>query len=967
MNSHHDTATPTLSVMDPRALAIRSVAYCRHPDQSDIESRITRQNSDAARRQVASWDPRLWGAAPNPNLATLYTLSGQAVLTDSVDAGWRLSLLSEAGSMCSGWDARGNQSHHQYDAFQRPIALIEQAHGGPSQVVERRVYGDATDECALHNQCGQLIRHDDPAGNRHFNDYGLGGAVLVESRRFLIELARPDWPPEPADREEYLEEKVYVTRQTFIPTGELQRHTDAVGNIKTVHYDVAGKPRATWLLQAGGGKTPKCLVSEICYNAQDQVESEAAGNGVIARAEYSSEDGRLLRLVAAAGVQTPLQDLNYSYDPVGNIVGLEDKAVAVSYFNNQRVEPVSRYRYDSLYQLIEAKGWEVSNPSHGPALPDLLPTPLDPNQRRNYTQTFDYDAAGNLITRHHSGTPGFSMFTSAGNNRSLGQRDDGSLPEESDIVNGFDTCGNQLELLRGQTMVWDIRNQLDQVTLVSRENSTDDCECFRYDRHGHRLRKVSVKQASGRTLRSEVRYLDGLELRYSAGDGEYEVINVELGRTSVQILHWPDGAHADQVRYSYGDLVGSSTLELDAQAGILTLEHYYPFGGTACWAGKSGQVATYKTNRYSGKERDATGLYYYGFRYCAPWLQRWMSPDPAFDGLNLFAMVGNNPISIVDSDGLQGSDAQNRWRRAYAGVVASKDGVWVRTVGPGTIAVDIMGGNELFNRMGMGMGRSVKGDRSLAYLSLDPSLRGKVAGAEQGIRLNTVSGEDIKLQAGLQNAAVVAYVNGGFFNLQNQANKYVSPFASIGPSKIGGREQMYAPVPSDYRRHFVTVRMRDGSRIEAGPLLSQGGEAAFPESMLGQTKFLFDPKNNHPGKLGHAGSPNIRSGITLPGGSETGQRTRLAWGNSTGRNETDTGYTMPEWSRVMARLEGMSGAGGWSVNLDGGHSAGIGVVGAQGDVLYRRPQEGAPVRSIGNFFAYYQKSQKQGFFRKWFS
>jgi len=48
MNLRHDTATPTLSVIDPRALAIRSVGYCRHPDRLVIEPRITRQVFDEA-------------------------------------------------------------------------------------------------------------------------------------------------------------------------------------------------------------------------------------------------------------------------------------------------------------------------------------------------------------------------------------------------------------------------------------------------------------------------------------------------------------------------------------------------------------------------------------------------------------------------------------------------------------------------------------------------------------------------------------------------------------------------------------------------------------------------------------------------------------------------------------------------------------------------------------------------------
>jgi insecticidal toxin complex protein TccC len=122
----------------------------------------------------------------------------------------------------------------------------------------------------------------------------------------------------------------------------------------------------------------------------------------------------------------------------------------------------------------------------------------------------------------------------------------------------------------------------------------------------------------------------------------------------VRVLHWPQGEHDDQWRYSLSDHLGSSTLELDDEAGVLTREHYYPFGGTACWAGKSALVAKYKTIRYSGKERDATGLYYYGYRYYAPWLQRWINPDPSgsVDGLNVYRMVGNNSIKFVDEQGM---------------------------------------------------------------------------------------------------------------------------------------------------------------------------------------------------------------------------------------------------------------------------------------------------------------------------
>ncbi|WP_028621038.1 RHS repeat domain-containing protein [Pseudomonas sp. Ant30-3] len=650
MNAH--SHTPTLTAMEPRSLAIRSVAYCRRPDNAVIESRITRQIFDAQGRMAETWDPRLWGTAPKPNLSTVHGLSGQPLLTDSVDAGWQLSLLDQAGSLCSFRDARGSQRHIDYDDQQRPITVAEQVAGEPSRVLERLAYGGSDPAFTLHNQCGRLIRHDNPASTQFVVDYGLTGSVLIENCRFLTDLGIPDWPLQLEDRDRLLEKQPFVTCYAFNPSGELQRLTDAMGNERTFGYDVAGKLREAGLLLDGPGN-PQRLISDIHYNAHDQIESETAGNGVVTRADYSADNGRLIRLISQFGDQKPQQDLHYRYDPVGNIVELEDQSQPVSHFNNQRIDPINRYRYDSLYQLIEASGWEVSQPSHGPALPDLLPIPLDPTQRRNYTQRFEYDPAGNLITRHHSGAPGFSMFTSARSNRSLAQREDGSLPGEAQIDSGFDACGNQRELQRGQTMIWDGRNQLSRVTLVKRANEPDDYECYTYDRPGHRLRKVHVSQANNQTLRTEVRYLPGLEVHRQADGEERHVISVDAGRCSIRALHWPDGAHTDQLRYSVSDHLGSSTLELDHEAGVLTREHYYTFGGTACWAGKSALAAKYKTHRYSGKERDATGLHYYGYRYYAPWLQLWLSPDPAglVNGLNLFTFVSNSPVNRKDVDG----------------------------------------------------------------------------------------------------------------------------------------------------------------------------------------------------------------------------------------------------------------------------------------------------------------------------
>ncbi|TMU73949.1 hypothetical protein FGA82_22020 [Pseudomonas fluorescens] len=132
------------------------------------------------------------------------------------------------------------------------------------------------------------------------------------------------------------------------------------------------------------------------------------------------------------------------------------------------------------------------------------------------------------------------------------------------------------------------------------------------------------------------------------------------GRQQVRLLHWVTGQPSDlpndQVRASLDNQIGSSVLELDENAHVLTQEEYYPFGGTAVWSGKNSSETKYKFLRYSGKERDATGLYYYGLRYYVPGPGRWINPDPAdmVDGLNLFRMVRNNPVNYVDKPGLMG-------------------------------------------------------------------------------------------------------------------------------------------------------------------------------------------------------------------------------------------------------------------------------------------------------------------------
>jgi RHS repeat-associated protein len=67
-------------------------------------------------------------------------------------------------------------------------------------------------------------------------------------------------------------------------------------------------------------------------------------------------------------------------------------------------------------------------------------------------------------------------------------------------------------------------------------------------------------------------------------------------------------------------------------------------------------------SRYTGKERDTeSGNDYFGARYYASTMGRFLSPDPLFidaqrltdpQSLNLYSYVRNNPLGLTDDAGL---------------------------------------------------------------------------------------------------------------------------------------------------------------------------------------------------------------------------------------------------------------------------------------------------------------------------
>lgn len=659
--------TPSLTAYDPRGLTVRNVDYYRATASDPPQPHICRQVHDSAGSMVEQWDPRLFQLqrsqpATLANQRTVYSLGGLALRTDSVDAGLRLMLPGEAGQVLDIWSGGGAHQAYRYDPYLRAVAVFEQASGDAQpHCVERLEYGAYSVAEAALNRCGRVIRHDDGGGSVFHERYGVHGEVALQTRRFRQWDAVLDWPQPEAQREARLELERFATTAGFNALGERLYHTDAKGHRVEYAYGVDGQTTGVFLVLKGSVR--QCLSDQYRYNAAGQLLHQRAGNGVVRTLHYHPCDGRCRQMIAhlpGAAAQR-LQDVQYDYDPVGNIVRIDDREQLTHWSRNTRVDALSTYEYDTLSRLTKASGRETAGNSGGPALPGWVAFgSTDDSVWRRYTQHFRYDPAGNLLQLRHVPSSGVgytrNMTIAAHSNHLLPRIDGAAAPG---LGQGYDRCGNlqALEGIRG--MGWNARGQLTHLIQVARAGDDDDEERYEYDAAGQRIRKRRSFKARGRLHTAEVRYLPGLEIRHdSATDEQLNVLNLAVGTTTVRVLQWdrhPGGvAQPAQIRFGLSDHLGSSTLELDEQAQRISHESYYPYGGTAWWAARNASEADYTFIRYSGKERDASGLYYYGFRYYAPWLCRWISPDPAgdIDGLNLYAMVGGNPVTHGDEQGL---------------------------------------------------------------------------------------------------------------------------------------------------------------------------------------------------------------------------------------------------------------------------------------------------------------------------
>jgi RHS repeat-associated protein len=706
-----------------------------------------------------------------------YDMINTQIYQSSMEGGERWTLNNAVGNPFLAWNSRNFRIRTVDDPLHRRILSYLQEGTSPERQVERIVYGETLSNPEIRNQRGKTVQIYDQAGLVVNDDYDFKGNLLSSQRQFAEDYkTTPDWSfVVPLEAQLYTNYTEYdaLNRVTQLTTPDdslthlIYNEANFIGQVQvSLHAEITNSQRS-W--------TP--FVTNIEYDPKGQRTLIAYGNGIHTRYTYDHYTFRLNHLKTRRDF-TPLQDLHYTYDPVGNVTHIRDDAQQTVFFRNNRVDPSNDYTYDPIYRLVEATGREhLGLGSKGQTGPPPVPNasnafetrvdhPGNGNAMQSYFEKYIYDSVNNILAVKHDGSdathPGWTrsynynepsqLEPSKTSNRlsstAVGGRTETYSYDGSAGLDGLMTKMPQLSFLQ-----WDYKDQLQTTSRqVIQNGGTPETTWYVYDGSGQRVRKITERQSTGGqstggqkpTRMKERIYLGVFEIyREYENDGstvslERETLHVMDDKQRIALVETrtqgTDDAPEQLMRYQFGNLLGSVCLELDEQAQIISYEEYYPFGSTSYQAVRS-KLETPKRYRYTGKERDEeSGLYYYGARYYASWLGRWISCDPKgiADGDNLYHYVHNNPIKNNDPTGTL---TLGQWSGIAAAVVVGTV-LTVATAGlagpvVGTAAAAIIGG-IVGGAAGGAVGAAVESKIDQGHVDMDAVGKGALVGAITG-------------------------------------------------------------------------------------------------------------------------------------------------------------------------------------------------------------------------------------------
>jgi RHS repeat-associated protein len=404
----------------------------------------------------------------------------------------------------------------------------------------------------------------------------------------------------------------------------LTKHTDRKSQVTQFSYDALDRRSVTTFHDAStltytwdGGNRLTQVVDSVAgtigrsYDGLDRLTAETTPQGSVAYT-YDAASRR------ASMTVTGQTAVGYTWDDANRLTQLTRGAlsVALAYDEADRRTTLTlpngvevSYGYDNATQLTS-----ITYKQGSTTLGDL---------------TYSYDDAGRRTavggSYARSDLPAALASTTVdANNR---------LTNWGGVTLTYDDNGN----LTGDgtnTYTWDVRNRLTGI-------GSGVSASFGYDALGRRTTRTVAGTA--------VKYLhDGLNVVQRQDGSGTPTAQMVMGGLD-EIFGEVTGSGTTSY---FTDALGS-TIALTDGSGSTTAElTYEPYG-------KNGKTGTGDTPfRYTARDDDGTGLYYYRARYYHPGLGRFVTEDPIglAGGINPYAYANGNPISLRDPLGLEGEN-----------------------------------------------------------------------------------------------------------------------------------------------------------------------------------------------------------------------------------------------------------------------------------------------------------------------
>src|SRR5207249_9669869 len=265
-----------------------------------------------------------------------------------------------------------------------------------------------------------------------------------------------------------------------------------------------------------------------------------------------------------------------------------------------------------------------------------------------------YDAAWNLSKRtNNAGTDTFSVDSR--NQYTSGPGSSFTYDDNGNLTYYGQTSGCE------RYFTYDAENQLVSVQVPGYWYST-----FTYDGRGRRGQRTEYTWSGGSWVCAQtVNYIyDGMRvIQERDNNGNTPLVSYTRGSDLSGSLGGAGGVVGLLARshgYSSGswttnnfyhaDGGGNITYMVNTNQAMVATYRYDPYGNTIS---SSGALASLNLYRFSSKEVDPnytdSVLYYYGYRWYDPNLQRWLNRDPlGYDGSMVYASAGIDPtIQLV--------------------------------------------------------------------------------------------------------------------------------------------------------------------------------------------------------------------------------------------------------------------------------------------------------------------------------